>query len=156
MYTVGVIMGSKSDFEVMEGAIKTLEQFGIACDKRVISAHRAPEALAEWAKSAKERGLSVIIAGAGGAAHLPGVIAAMTTLPVIGIPVRSKALNGLDSLLSIVQMPSGIPVATMAIDGAKNAALYAISMLALKDEVLSAKLEAFRAKQTADVLAIEL
>ncbi len=156
MYTVGVIMGSKSDFEVMEGAIKTLEQFGIACDKRVISAHRAPEALAEWAKSAKERGLSVIIAGAGGAAHLPGVIAAMTTLPVIGIPVRSKALNGLDSLLSIVQMPSGIPVATMAIDGAKNAALYAISMLALKDEELSAKLEAFRAKQTADVLAIEL
>lgn len=156
MYTVGVIMGSKSDYEVMEGAIKTLEQFGIACDKRVISAHRAPEALAEWAHSAKERGLSVIIAGAGGAAHLPGVIAAMTTLPVIGIPVRSKALGGLDSLLSIVQMPSGIPVATMAIDGAKNAALYAISMLALKDEELSAKLEAFRAKQTADVLAIEL
>ncbi len=156
MYKVGVIMGSKSDYEVMEGAIKTLEQFGIECDKRVISAHRAPEALAEWAKSAKERGLSVIIAGAGGAAHLPGVIAAMTTLPVIGIPVRSKALGGLDSLLSIVQMPSGIPVATMAIDGAKNAALYAISMLALKDEELSAKLEAFRQKQTADVLAIEL
>lgn len=156
MYTVGVIMGSKSDYEVMEGAIKTLEQFGIACDKRVISAHRAPEALAKWAHSAKERGLSVIIAGAGGAAHLPGVIAAMTTLPVIGIPVRSKALGGLDSLLSIVQMPSGIPVATMAIDGAKNAALFAISMLAFKDEELSAKLEAFRAKQTADVLAIEL
>lgn len=156
MYKVGVIMGSKSDYEVMEGAIKTLEQFGIACDKRVISAHRAPEALAEWAKSAKERGLSVIIAGAGGAAHLPGVIAAMTTLPVIGIPVRSKALGGLDSLLSIVQMPSGIPVATMAIDGAKNAALYAVSMLALKDEELSARLEAFRQKQTADVLAVEL
>ena len=156
MYKVGIIMGSKSDYDVMEGAIKTLEQFGIECEKRVISAHRAPDALAEWTKGARERGLSVIIAGAGGAAHLPGVIAAMTTLPVIGIPVRSKALNGLDSLLSIVQMPSGIPVATMAIDGAKNAALYAISMLALKDADLTAKLETFRAKQTADVLAVEL
>ena len=156
MYKVGIIMGSKSDYDVMEGAIKTLEQFGIECEKRVISAHRAPDALADWTKGARERGLSVIIAGAGGAAHLPGVIAAMTTLPVIGIPVRSKALNGLDSLLSIVQMPSGIPVATMAIDGAKNAALYAISMLALKDADLTAKLEAFRAKQTAEVLAVEL
>lgn len=156
MFKVGVIMGSKSDYEVMSGAINTLEQFGIACDKRVISAHRAPDALAAWSKTAKERGLSVIIAGAGGAAHLPGVIAAMTTLPVIGIPVRSKALNGLDSLLSIVQMPSGIPVATMAIDGAKNAALYAISMLALQDAELAAKLEAFRKEQTEAVLQIEL
>ena len=149
-------MGSKSDYEVMSGAMKTLEQFGIEYEKRVISAHRAPDALAEWTKGAKERGLSVIIAGAGGAAHLPGVIAAMTTLPVIGIPVKSKALGGLDSLLSIVQLPSGIPVATMAIDGAKNAALYAVSMLALQDEELACKLEAFRRKQTEDVLKVEI
>lgn len=156
MFKVGIIMGSKSDYEVMSGAMKTLEQFGIEYEKRVISAHRAPDALAEWTKGAKARGLSVIIAGAGGAAHLPGVIAAMTTLPVIGIPVKSKALGGLDSLLSIVQMPSGIPVATMAIDGAKNAALYAVSMLALQDEELACKLEAFRRKQTEDVLKVEI
>lgn len=155
-FKIGIIMGSASDFDVMSGAMKTLEQFGIAYEKRVISAHRAPEALAEWTKTARERGLSVIIAGAGGAAHLPGVIAAMTTLPVIGVPVRSKALGGLDSLLSIVQMPSGIPVATMAIDGSKNAALYAIQMLALHDTELAAKLEAFRAEQTAAVLSIEI
>ncbi|MBE6177813.1 MAG: 5-(carboxyamino)imidazole ribonucleotide mutase [Alistipes sp.] len=155
-FKIGIIMGSASDLEVMSGAMKTLEQFGIAYEKRVISAHRAPEALAEWTKTARERGLSVIIAGAGGAAHLPGVIAAMTTLPVIGVPVRSKALGGLDSLLSIVQMPSGIPVATMAIDGSKNAALYAIQMLALHDEALAAKLEAFRAEQTAAVLSVEI
>ena len=155
-FKIGIIMGSASDLEVMSGAMKTLEQFGIAYEKRVISAHRAPEALAEWTKTARERGLSVIIAGAGGAAHLPGVIAAMTTLPVIGVPVRSKALGGLDSLLSIVQMPSGIPVATMAIDGSKNAALYAIQMLALHDETLAAKLEAFRAEQTAAVLSVEI
>lgn len=153
---VGVIMGSASDYEVMSGAIKTLEEFGIEYEKRVISAHRAPDALAEWTKGAKERGLKVIIAGAGGAAHLPGVIAAMTTLPVIGIPVRSKALNGMDSLLSIVQMPSGIPVATMAIDGAKNAALYAVAMLALSNEELAAKLDAFRQKQTEAVLKVEI
>ncbi len=155
-FKIGIIMGSASDLEVMSGAMKTLDQFGIAYEKRVISAHRAPEALAEWTKTARERGLSVIIAGAGGAAHLPGVIAAMTTLPVIGVPVRSKALGGLDSLLSIVQMPSGIPVATMAIDGSKNAALYAIQMLALHDEALAAKLEAFRAEQTAAVLSVEI
>ena len=155
-FKIGIIMGSASDLEVMSGAMKTLEQFGIAYEKRVISAHRAPEALAKWTKTARERGLSVIIAGAGGAAHLPGVIAAMTTLPVIGVPVRSKALGGLDSLLSIVQMPSGIPVATMAIDGSKNAALYAIQMLALHDEALAAKLEAFRAEQTAAVLSVEI
>jgi len=155
-FKIGIIMGSASDLEVMSGAMKTLEQFGIAYEKRVISAHRAPEALAEWTKTARERGLSVIIAGAGGPAHLPGVIAAMTTLPVIGVPVRSKALGGLDSLLSIVQMPSGIPVATMAIDGSKNAALYAIQMLALHDEALAAKLEAFRAEQTAAVLSVEI
>ena len=150
-FKVGIIMGSASDYDVMSGAITTLEQFGIGYEKRVISAHRAPDALAEWTKGARERGLSVIIA-----AHLPGVIAAMTTLPVIGVPVRSKALGGLDSLLSIVQMPSGIPVATMAIDGSKNAALYAISMLALHDEELAAKLEEFRAKQTEAVLKVEI
>ncbi len=155
-FKIGIIMGSASDLDVMSGAMKTLEQFGIAYEKRVISAHRAPEALAEWTKTARERGLSVIIAGAGGAAHLPGVIAAMTTLPVIGVPVRSKALGGLDSLLSIVQMPSGIPVATMAIDGSKNAALYAIQMLALHDQELATKLEAFRAEQTAAVLSVEI
>ncbi|MBO5874937.1 MAG: 5-(carboxyamino)imidazole ribonucleotide mutase [Alistipes sp.] len=155
-FKVGIIMGSASDLEVMSGAMKTLEQFGIEYEKRVISAHRAPDALAEWTKGARERGLSVIIAGAGGAAHLPGVIAAMTTLPVIGVPVRSKALGGLDSLLSIVQMPGGIPVATMAIDGSKNAALYAVAMLALHDEELAAKLEEFRAQQTEAVLKVEI
>ena len=153
---VGVIMGSTNDYAVMSGAVTILEEFGIECEKRVISAHRAPDALCEYAKGARSRGLSVIIAGAGGAAHLPGVIAAMTTLPVIGVPVKSRALNGLDSLLSIVQMPSGIPVATMAIDGSKNAALYAVAMLALQNEELAAKLEAFRAKQTADVLKAEI
>ena len=155
-FKVGIIMGSASDLEVMSGAMKTLEQFGIEYENRVISAQRAPDALAEWTKGARERGLSVIIAGAGGAAHLPGVIAAMTTLPVIGVPVRSKALGGLDSLLSIVQMPGGIPVATMAIDGSKNAALYAVAMLALHDEELAAKLEEFRAQQTEAVLKVEI
>lgn len=146
-------MGSGSDLEVMTPAIKTLEEFGIEVDKRVISAHRAPHALMEWAESARECGLSVIIAGAGGAAHLAGVIAGLTTLPVIGVPVRSKTLDGLDSLLSMVQMPSGIPVACVAIDGAKNAALLAVQMLALNDAALLARLEDFRRKQTEKVLA---
>ena len=153
---VGVIMGSGSDWDVMEPAVVTLEEFGIEVEKRVISAHRAPHALMEWAESARERGLRVIIAGAGGAAHLAGVIAGLTTLPVIGVPVRSKTLDGLDSLLSIVQMPSGIPVATVAINGSKNAALLAIQMLALNDELLLAKLEEFRRKQTEKVLATEI
>ena len=153
---VGVIMGSCSDWDVMEPAVVTLEEFGIEVEKRVISAHRAPHALMEWAESARERGLRVIIAGAGGAAHLAGVIAGLTTLPVIGVPVRSKTLDGLDSLLSIVQMPSGIPVATVAINGSKNAALLAIQMLALNDELLLAKLEDFRRKQTEKVLATEI
>ena len=134
-------------------AIQTLEEFGIEVDKRVISAHRAPHALMEWTESARERGLSVIIAGAGGAAHLAGVIAGLTTLPVIGVPVRSKTLDGLDSLLSMVQMPSGIPVACVAINGAKNAALLAIQMLALNDAALLARLEEFRRKQTEKVLS---
>ena len=150
---VGVIMGSTSDLDVMLPAIQTLEEFGIEVDKRVISAHRAPHALMEWTESARDRGLSVIIAGAGGAAHLAGVIAGLTTLPVIGVPVRSKTLDGLDSLLSMVQMPSGIPVACVAINGAKNAALLAIQMLALNDTDLLARLEEFRRKQTEKVLS---
>ena len=150
---VAVIMGSTSDYEVMEPAIQTLSDFGIEVEKRVISAHRAPHALIEWAETAEERGIRVIIAGAGGAAHLAGVIAGVTTLPVIGVPVRSKTLDGLDSLLSIVQMPAGIPVATVAVNGAKNAALLAVEMLALSDETLKNKLLDFRRRQTEKVLA---
>lgn len=153
---VGIIMGSKSDWEVMQPAVTTLEAFGIEYEKKVISAHRAPHALFEWASTARERGLDVIIAGAGGAAHLAGVIAGLTTIPVIGVPVRSKTLDGLDSLLSMVQMPSGIPVATVAIDGSKNAALLAVSILALKSTELENKLIEFRSKQTEAVLASKI
>ena len=149
-------MGSTSDWDVMSDAAATLAQFGVEFEKRVVSAHRTPDLLVEYAKTAKSRGLEVIIAGAGGAAHLPGMVASMTALPVIGVPVKSRALNGLDSLLSIVQMPGGVPVATGAINGAKNAALIAVSILALKDEALAARLEMFRAKQTEDVLKAEL
>ena len=149
-------MGSTSDWDVMSDAAATLAQFGVEFEKRVVSAHRTPDLLVEYAKTAKSRGLEVIIAGAGGAAHLPGMVASMTALPVIGVPVKSRALNGLDSLLSIVQMPGGVPVATVAINGAKNAALIAVSTLALKDEALAARLEMFRAKQTEDVLKAEL
>lgn len=149
-------MGSTSDWDVMSDAAATLAQFGVEFEKRVVSAHRTPDLLVEYAKTAKSRGLEVIIAGAGGAAHLPGMVASMTALPVIGVPVKSRALNGLDSLLSIVQMPGGVPVATVAINGAKNAALIAVSILALKDEALAARLEIFRAKQTEDVLKAEL
>ena len=145
-------MGSASDWDVMSPACSTLEEFGIEYEKRVLSAHRNPGPLADYVKAARNNGFNVIIAGAGGAAHLPGVIAALTTLPVIGVPVKSKALNGLDSLLSIVQMPSGIPVATMAIDGAKNAALMAIAILALNSPELTQKLEDFRQKQSDKVL----
>lgn len=145
-------MGSTSDWDVMSAAAATLAQFGVEFEKRVVSAHRTPDLLVEYAKGAKARGLQVIIAGAGGAAHLPGMVASMTTLPVIGVPIKSRALNGLDSLLSIVQMPGGVPVATVAIDGAKNAALIAVSILALQDAALAVRLEAFRAKQTAEVL----
>lgn len=153
---VGIIMGSTSDREVMQPAVDTLESFGIEYEKKVISAHRAPHALFQWASTARERGLEVVIAGAGGAAHLPGVIAGLTTIPVIGVPVRSKTLDGLDSLLSIVQMPSGIPVATVAINGSKNAALLAVSILALKSKELEQKLIDFRAKQTEAVLSAEI
>ena len=141
-------MGSTSDLEIMSAAFKTLDEFGVEYEKRVISAHRAPGLLFEWASGAKERGVDVIIAGAGGAAHLPGVTAAMTIVPVIGVPIAGKAFGGLDSLLSMVQMPSGIPVATVAVNGAKNAALLAVSILALSDRALSDKLAEFRKRQT--------
>ena len=149
-------MGSVSDWEVMSAAAETLETFGVAYEKWIVSAHRTPDLLAEYAKTAKSRGIEVIIAGAGGAAHLPGMVASMTTLPVVGVPVKSKALNGLDSLLSIVQMPAGVPVATVAINGAKNAALVAVSILALHDEALALALEDFRRRQTETVLMTEL
>lgn len=149
---VAIIMGSASDRDIMAPAWETLEEFGIEYEKKVLSAHRNPGPLAEYVSAAKANGFDIVIAGAGGAAHLPGVIAALTTLPVIGVPVKSKALNGLDSLLSIVQMPSGIPVATMAIDGARNAALYAVSIFALQDSSMASKLEEFRKRQSDKVL----
>jgi 5-(carboxyamino)imidazole ribonucleotide mutase len=152
---VGIIMGSSSDWETMSPAAATLEQLGVAHEVRVVSAHRTPDLLFEYAASARARGLEVLIAGAGGAAHLPGMTAAKTSLPVIGVPVQTKTLNGLDSLLSIVQMPAGIPVATVAIGsaGAKNAALLAVAILANSRPDLLARLDALRAQQTADVLA---
>ncbi|MDM7322918.1 MAG: 5-(carboxyamino)imidazole ribonucleotide mutase [Gammaproteobacteria bacterium] len=151
---VGVIMGSKSDWETMRHAVETLEAFGVPHETRVVSAHRTPDLLMEYAASAAKRGLEVIIAGAGGAAHLPGMVAAKTVVPVLGVPVQSKALNGMDSLLSIVQMPGGIPVGTLAIGqaGAKNAALLAIAILANSRPKLRERLEAFRAEQTMSVL----
>lgn len=151
---VGIVMGSQSDWPVMEQAVTQLKDFGIECETKVVSAHRTPDLLMEYASSAKANGLSCIIAGAGGAAHLPGMLAAMTTLPVLGVPVSSKHLKGMDSLLSIVQMPKGIPVATFAIGeaGAVNAALYAIAMLAVEDETLAEKLSDFRAQQRDAVL----
>jgi 5-(carboxyamino)imidazole ribonucleotide mutase len=144
---VGIIMGSTSDLEIMSSAFAVLDEFGVPYEKKVISAHRAPELLAKYASSARERGLSMIIAGAGGAAHLPGVTAAMTTIPVIGVPISGKAFGGMDALLSMVQMPSGIPVATVSVNGAKNAALLAISILSLTDPVLEEKLSGFRRSQ---------
>jgi 5-(carboxyamino)imidazole ribonucleotide mutase len=151
---IGIIMGSISDWETMIHASQTLEQFGVAHECRVVSAHRTPELMVEYAKTARSRGLRVIIAGAGGAAHLPGMTASLTELPVLGVPVESKALKGMDSLLSIVQMPGGIPVATFAIGkaGATNAALFAISLLALTDPELSAKLSEFREAQREKVV----
>jgi 5-(carboxyamino)imidazole ribonucleotide mutase len=147
---VGVVMGSKSDWETMSHAVALLEEFDVSCEYRVVSAHRMPEAMALYAKEAEGRGLRTIIAGAGGAAHLPGMIAAQTTVPVLGVPVKSRTMEGFDSLLSIVQMPAGIPVATFAIGeaGAKNAALFAVAQLALDDSVLAARLEKFRTAQT--------
>ncbi|NHN83582.1 5-(carboxyamino)imidazole ribonucleotide mutase [Acetobacter musti] len=150
---VGVIMGSQSDWETMRHATDTLDALAIAYEARIVSAHRTPDRLADYAKTAAERGLSVIIAGAGGAAHLPGMCAAWTRLPVLGVPVESKALKGMDSLLSIVQMPGGIPVGTLAIGkaGAINAALLSASILALGDSDLAARLDTWRALQTASV-----
>ncbi len=151
---IGIIMGSKSDWPTMEEAAKVLEDFGIAYEAEVVSAHRTPDKMIAYAASAKERGMRLIIAGAGGAAHLPGMVAAKTSLPVLGVPVKSKALNGLDSLLSIAQMPAGIPVATFAIGaaGAKNAALFAVAVLAHEDPAIAKALDAFRNKQTKTVL----
>jgi 5-(carboxyamino)imidazole ribonucleotide mutase len=152
---VGVIMGSSSDWKTMQSAADTLTSLGIAHEVRVISAHRTPDLLFEYASAARARGLKVIIAGAGGAAHLPGMTAAKTSLPVLGVPIQSDVLNGMDSLLSIAQMPSGVPVATFAIGGAgaKNAALFAASILANDHADIHAALDAFRAAQTAAVLA---
>ncbi len=151
--TVGIIMGSQSDWETMKNAAETLDTLRIPYESRIVSAHRTPERLYEYASTARERGLKVIVAGAGGAAHLPGMTAGMTSLPVLGVPVESKTLKGLDSPLSIAQMPAGIPVGTLAIGtaGAKNAALLAAAILSLSDEKIMARLEAFRKKQTAGV-----
>ena len=152
---VGIIMGSRSDWETMQHASDTLEQLGIPCEVRVVSAHRTPDLLHEYAAEAAGRGLRVVIAGAGGAAHLPGMAAAKTRLPVLGVPVQSKSLNGVDSLLSIVQMPAGVPVGTLAIGkaGAINAALLAASILALDNEQYAAALDDYRKRQTDKVMA---
>jgi len=155
---VSIIMGSKSDWPTMEAASQTLDEFGVPHESKVVSAHRTPDLLFDFAKSAEERGIEVIIAGAGGAAHLPGMCASQTVLPVLGVPVESKALKGLDSLLSIAQMPAGVPVGTLAIGqaGAKNAALLAVAILANSRPELRKKLHAFRSKQTKDVLRSKL
>lgn len=147
---VGLIMGSRSDWEVMKGAAEVLEALGVAVDAQVVSAHRTPDRLYEYARSARDRGIKVIIAGAGGAAHLPGMAAAMTPIPVLGVPVNATVLNGVDALLSIAQMPKGIPVATFAIGapGAVNAGLFAAAMLATQDEALATRLDEYRARQT--------
>jgi 5-(carboxyamino)imidazole ribonucleotide mutase len=156
--SVGIIMGSESDWPTMEHAARVLKDFGVPFKAEIVSAHRTPDRLVGYAKGAKAAGLKCIIAGAGGAAHLPGMVAAMTELPVLGVPVESKVLKGIDSLLSIVQMPAGIPTATFAIGkaGATNAGLFAVAMLAVEDEVLAGKLAEFRKNQTAKVAAAEL
>jgi len=150
---VGIIMGSSSDWETMRHAADTLDQLGIAHETKIVSAHRTPKRLYDYAHSAKERGLRIVIAGAGGAAHLPGMTASMTSLPVLGVPIETKALKGMDSLLSIVQMPAGVPVGTLAIGkaGAVNAALLAAAMLASHDEALAGRLESWREEQTGSV-----
>ena len=155
---IGVVMGSSSDWDTMQHAVQILEQFGIGHEARVVSAHRMPDDMFAYAEAAAGRGLKAIIAGAGGAAHLPGMLAAKTVVPVLGVPVASRHLQGVDSLHSIVQMPKGIPVATFAIGqaGAANAALFAVALLANEDAALRGKLEAFRAEQTASVLAMTL
>jgi len=155
---VGIVMGSDSDWPTLKAAHQVLRDFQVPCEKRVVSAHRTPDLMFEYAASAADRGLKLIIAGAGGAAHLPGMLAARTTLPVLGVPVQSRALSGLDSLLSIVQMPRGVPVATFAIGeaGAANAALFAVATLALTDPVLARRLATFRQRQARAVRAMKL
>ena len=155
---VGVIMGSNSDWDVMIHATQTLEQFGVCHEAKVVSAHRTPDEMFEYARTAEERGIQIIIAGAGGAAHLPGMVASKTILPVLGVPVTSRAMNGLDSLLSIAQMPKGIPVATFAVGeaGAINAGLFAVAILARNDEKLNKALSSFRTKQRTKVRAMKL
>jgi len=150
---VGIIMGSQSDWATMRHAAVTLDELGIAFEKRIVSAHRTPERLYDYARTARDRGLRVVIAGAGGAAHLPGMTAAMTSLPVFGVPIESQALSGMDSLLSIVQMPAGVPVGTLAIGkaGAVNAALLAAAVLSLQDSALAGRLDAWRQRRTAAV-----
>ena len=152
MVRVGIIMGSRSDAETMKGAADVLDEFGVAYEFTVVSAHRTPDRMFRYAEDAAGRGIQVIIAGAGGAAHLPGMVAAKTRLPVIGVPVQSRALNGLDSLLSIVQMPKGIPVATMANGGAANAGLLAVRILALQDPALGDAIERFHERQAREAL----
>ncbi len=156
MPLVSVIMGSRSDFDVMKEAVELLRSFGVETEYSVVSAHRTPELMFEYARKASGRGVQVIIAGAGGAAHLPGMVASLTELPVIGVPVPSRQLKGIDSLLSIVQMPAGIPVATVAIGNAKNAALLALRIIALKDAEIAGKVRKHMADQTASVLGTEL
>ncbi len=155
---IGIVMGSNSDWPTMQAAARVLRDFGVAYEARVVSAHRTPDLMFDYAERARARGLKAIIAGAGGAAHLPGMLAAKTTVPVLGVPVQSKALSGVDSLHSIVQMPKGIPVATFAIGeaGAANAALFAVAMLANEDAQIAALLEAFRERQTQSVLDMKL
>ncbi|VVC01510.1 N5-carboxyaminoimidazole ribonucleotide mutase [uncultured archaeon] len=153
---VGILMGSKSDLEVMAEAAKILDEFGVASEMKVASAHRSPDLVHEYVGGAKGRGMKVVIAGAGGAAHLAGVCASFTPLPIIGVPIESKSLKGLDSLLSTVQMPPGVPVATVGINSAKNAGLLAVRMLALDDDALAVKLDAYRKKMADDVKAIKL
>ncbi len=148
---VGIIMGSDSDLPVMQDAAKMLEEFGVPYEITVVSAHRTPDVLVEYSNSAAERGLKVIIAGAGGAAHLPGMTASMTVLPVIGVPVKSKTMDGLDSLLSIAQMPPGVPVATVAVNGAKNAGLLAVQILGTKDQEFQKKMVEYKAKMNKEV-----
>ena len=153
---IGIVMGSASDWPVMKGSAEILDEFGVEYDKKVLSAHRTPHELEAWVSGAREAGYAAIIAAAGGAAHLAGVCAAFTTLPVIGVPIKGRTLDGLDSLLSMVQMPSGIPVATVSIDGAKNAALLAVEIMAVTDKALEEKMADFRKRQAEKVLASEL
>lgn len=153
MIKVAIVMGSDSDWRILEDAREQLKEFGVSAEVEVLSAHRTPERMIEWGKSAADRGIRVVIAGAGGAAHLPGMLASVTSLPVIGVPISLTHLDGMDSLLSIVQMPSGVPVATVSIDGAKNAALLALRILATSDSELLGKLDQFRASLVETVLA---